>query len=219
MISSILKREKRRKILGTGTEVAKIPNLIGVQKTSYDQFLPLGNLGSQISGLEAIFASVFPITSFSGSAMLEFVRCELDSPKYDVEECRRRSLVYASGLKVTLRLVVFDQDPETGASSVKDMKEQSVYMGDMPRMTESGTFIINGIERVVVSQMHRSPGVFFDHDNGKTHASGKLLFGARIIPYRGSWLDIEFDAKDTIYVRIDRRRKFPVTTLLLALGL
>jgi DNA-directed RNA polymerase subunit beta len=218
MTNSILRREKRRKFLGTGVEVAQIPNLIEVQRASYDQFLPLKKSADK-SGLETIFSSVFPISSFSGSSVLEFVSCELDPPKYDVEECRRRSLVYSSGLKVTLRLVVFDQDPDTGASSVKDMKEQSVYMGDIPRMTESGTFIVNGIERVVVSQMHRSPGVFFDHDNGKTHASGKLLFGARIIPYRGSWLDIEFDAKDTIYVRIDRRRKFPVTTLLLALGL
>ena len=151
--------------------------------------------------------------------MLEFVKYEFEPPKYDVDECRQRGMTYAAPLKVTLRLIVFDIDEETGAKSVKDIKEQDVYMGDIPLMTNNGTFIVNGTERVIVSQMHRSPGVFFDHDKGKTHSSGKLLFAARIIPYRGSWLDIEFDAKDIVYARIDRRRKIPVTSLLYALGM
>jgi len=149
--------------------------------------------------------------------MLEYVRYEFEEPKFDVEECQQRGMTYAAPLKVTLRLVVWDVDEETGAKSVRDIKEQFVYMGDMPMMTKNGTFVVNGTERVIVSQMHRSPGVFFDHDKGKTHSSGKFLFTARVIPYRGSWLDFEFDAKDIVHVRIDRRRKLPVTTLLLAL--
>ena len=166
-----------------------------------------------------MFKSVFPIKDFADTAHLEFVKYEYEAPKYDVDECRQRGMTYAAPLKVTLRLIVFDVDPETQAKSVKDIKEQDVYMGDMPLMTTNGTFIVNGTERVIVSQMHRSPGVFFDHDKGKSHSSGKLLFAARIIPYRGSWLDIEFDAKDIVYARIDRRRKIPVTSLLYALGL
>jgi len=169
--------------------------------------------------LQAVFKSVFPISDFSNSSQLEFVKYEFEPPKYDVDECRQRGMTYAAPLKVTLRLIVFDIDEETQARSVKDIKEQDVYMGDIPLMTNNGTFIVNGTERVIVSQMHRSPGVFFDHDKGKTHSSGKLLFAARIIPYRGSWLDIEFDAKDIVYARIDRRRKIPVTSLLYALGL
>ena len=165
-------------------------------------------------GLQAVFKSVFPISDFSNTALLEFVRYDFDPPKYDVDECRQRGMTYSAPLKVTLRLIVFDVDEETGAKSVKDIKEQEVYMGEMPLMTMNGTFIVNGTERVIVSQMHRSPGVFFDHDKGKTHSSGKLLFAARIIPYRGSWLDIEFDAKDIVHARIDRRRKIPVTSLL-----
>jgi DNA-directed RNA polymerase subunit beta len=168
-------------------------------------------------GLQEVFKSVFPIRDFSERSMLEFVRYELEEPKYDVEECQQRGLTFAAPLKVTLRLVVWDVDEETGSKSIKDIKEQDVYMGDMPLMTANGTFVINGTERVIVSQMHRSPGVFFDHDKGKTHSSGKYLFAARVIPYRGSWLDFEFDAKDIAYVRIDRRRKLPATTLLLAL--
>jgi len=198
-----------------------MPNLIEVQKASYDQFLlvkePVG--GRPDEGLQAVFKSVFPISDFSGTSMLEFVKYEFEPPKYDVDECRQRGMTYAAPLKVTLRLIVFDVDEETGAKSVKDIKEQDVYMGDIPLMTNNGTFVVNGTERVIVSQMHRSPGVFFDHDKGKTHSSGKLLFAARIIPYRGSWLDIEFDAKDIVYARIDRRRKIPVTSLLYALGL
>jgi DNA-directed RNA polymerase subunit beta len=198
-----------------------MPNLIEVQKASYDQFLlikePPG--GRPNEGLQAVFKSVFPISDFSNTAQLEFVKYEFEPPKYDVEECHQRGMTYAAPLKVTLRLIVFDVDEETGARSVKDIKEQDVYMGDIPLMTNNGTFIVNGTERVIVSQMHRSPGVFFDHDKGKTHSSGKLLFAARIIPYRGSWLDIEFDAKDIVYARIDRRRKIPVTSLLYALGM
>ena len=198
-----------------------MPNLIEVQKASYDQFLmvkdPPG--GRSDEGLQAVFKSVFPIRDFSNTSQLDFVAYEFDPPKYDVDECRQRGMTYAAPLKVKLRLIVFDVDEETGARSVKDIKEQDVYMGDIPLMTNNGTFIVNGTERVIVSQMHRSPGVFFDHDKGKTHSSGKLLFAARIIPYRGSWLDIEFDAKDIVHARIDRRRKIPVTSLLFALGL
>ena len=168
-------------------------------------------------GLQEVFRSVFPIRDFSERAQLEFVRYELETPKYDVDECQQRGITFAAPLKVTLRLVVWDIDEDTGSRSIRDIKEQDVYMGDMPLMTRNGTFIINGTERVIVSQMHRSPGVFFDHDKGKTHSSGKYLFAARVIPYRGSWLDFEFDAKDHVYVRIDRRRKLPATTLLLAL--
>jgi len=214
-------RKRYRKKFGRIAEVAEMPNLIEVQKQSYDQFLiveePEGGRGN--TGLQEVFKSVFPITDFSERAQLEFVRYEFEPPKYDVDECQQRGMTYAAPLKVTLRLIVFDINEETGARSVKDIKEQDVYMGDMPFMTPNGTFVINGTERVIVSQMHRSPGVFFDHDRGKTHSSGKLLFAARIIPYRGSWLDFEFDAKDLVYVRIDRRRKLPVTTLLYALGL
>jgi DNA-directed RNA polymerase subunit beta len=189
-------RKRVRKFFGHIKEVAEMPNLIEVQKASYDQFLmvdePTG--GRLDEGLQAVFRSVFPISDFSGTSMLEFVRYEFEPPKYDVDECRQRGMTYAAPLKVTLRLIVFDIDEETGAKSVKDIKEQEVYMGEMPLMTNTGTFIVNGTERVIVSQMHRSPGVFFDHDKGKTHSSGKLLFAARVIPYRGSWLDIEFDA-------------------------
>ena len=214
-------RRRVRKFFGHIPDVAEMPNLIEVQKASYDQFLmvdePEGGRGDE--GLQAAFKSVFPISDFSGASMLEFVRYEFEAPKFDVEECRQRDLTYSAPLKVTLRLIVFDIDEDTGAKSIKDIKEQDVYMGDMPLMTDNGTFIVNGTERVIVSQMHRSPGVFFDHDKGKTHTSGKLLFAARVIPYRGSWLDIEFDAKDIVYARIDRRRKIPVTSLLMALGL
>src|SRR5437870_13416729 len=214
-------RKRVRKFFGKIEEVAEMPNLIEVQKASYDQFLlvvePAG--GRPDEGLQAAFKAVFPISDFSNTSMLEFVKYEFEAPKYDVDECRQRGMTYAAPLKVTLRLIVFDIDEETGAKSVKDIKEQDVYMGDIPLMTNNGTFVVNGTERVIVSQMHRSPGVFFDHDKGKTHSSGKLLFAARIIPYRGSWLDIEFDAKDIVYARIDRRRKIPVTSLLLALGM
>ena len=168
-------------------------------------------------GLEAVFRSVFPINDFAGRANLNYVSYNLEKPKYDVEECQQRGLTYASALRITLRLEVWDIDETTEAKTLRDIKEQDVYMGDIPLMTKNGTFVVNGTERVIVSQMHRSPGVFFDHDRGKTHASGKFLFAARVIPYRGSWLDFEFDTKDILNVRIDRRRKLPATTLLMAL--
>src|SRR5450631_2437370 len=221
MAQTFTGRKRIRKFFGHIREVAEMPNLIEVQKASYDQFLlidaPEG--GRPDEGLQSVFKSVFPISDFSSTALLEFVKYEFEPPKYDVDECRQRGMTFAAPLKVTLRLIVFDVDPDTGAKSVKDIKEQDVYMGDMPLMTMNGTFIVNGTERVIVSQMHRSPGVFFDHDKGKSHSSGKLLFAARIIPYRGSWLDIEFDAKDIVHARIDRRRKIPVTSLLYALGM
>jgi len=219
MARSFTGRKRIRRSFGRIPEVAPMPNLIEVQKSSYDHFLQMGVTAEARSsvGLEEVFKSVFPIRDFSERARLEFVRYELETPKYDVEECQQRGITYAAPLKVTLRLVVFDVNEDTGSRELKDIKEQDVYMGDMPLMTKNGTFIINGTERVIVSQMHRSPGVFFDHDKGKTHSSGKYLFAARVIPYRGSWLDFEFDAKDHLYVRIDRRRKLPVTTLLYAL--
>ncbi len=221
MAQTFTGRKRVRKVFGHVKEVGEMPNLIEVQKASYDQFLimqpPKG--GRPTEGLQSVFKSVFPISDFAQTAQLEFVKYEYEPPKYDVDECRQRGMTFAAPLKVTLRLIVFDVDPETQAKSVKDIKEQDVYMGDMPLMTDNGTFIVNGTERVIVSQMHRSPGVFFDHDKGKSHSSGKLLFAARIIPYRGSWLDIEFDAKDIVYARIDRRRKIPVSSLLFALGL
>src|SRR6201747_1449487 len=221
MAQTFTGRKRVRKFFGKIKEVAEMPNLIEVQKESYDQFWmvrgPPG--GRSDEGLQAVFKSVFPIRDFSNTSQLDFVAYEFDPPKYDVDECRQRGMTYAAPLKVKLRLIVFDVDEETGARSVKDIKEQDVYMGDIPLMTNNGTFIVNGTERVIVSQMHRSPGVFFDHDKGKTHSSGKLLFAARIIPYRGSWLDIEFDAKDIVHARIDRRRKIPVTSLLFALGM
>ncbi|MEM8698263.1 MAG: DNA-directed RNA polymerase subunit beta, partial [Pseudomonadota bacterium] len=214
-------RKRIRKHFGQLREVADMPNLIEVQKSSYDLFLDSGEGAEPIDGegIQGVFQSVFPIKDFNETSVLEFVRYELEAPKYDVEECQQRDMTYSAPLKVTLRLIVFEVDEETDARSVKDIKEQDVYMGDMPLMTQNGTFIVNGTERVIVSQMHRSPGVFFDHDKGKTHASGKLLFASRVIPYRGSWLDFEFDAKDIVYSRIDRRRKLPVTTVLYALGL
>src|SRR5215468_4212178 len=220
MTLSFTGRKRLRKNFGKIQEIAHMPNLIEVQKTSYDQFLQVKkpDEGRFDEGLEAVFGSVFPIKDFSENSLLEYVDYHFEEPKYDVEECQQRSMTFAAPLKVTLRLIVFDVDQETGAKSVKDIKEQDVYMGDVPFMTENGTFIINGTERVIVSQMHRSPGVFFDHDKGKIHSSGKLLYSARVIPYRGSWLDFEFDAKDVIHVRIDRRRKLHATVLLRALG-
>jgi len=219
MAKSYTGRKRVRKSFGRIPTVAPMPNLIEVQKSSYDHFLQMNTLPEKRTnvGLQEVFKSVFPIKDFSERGTLEFVKYELEQPKYDVEECQQRGMTFAAPLKVTLRLVVWDIDEDTGARSIRDIKEQDVYMGDMPLMTANGTFVINGTERVIVSQMHRSPGVFFDHDKGKTHSSGKYLFAARVIPYRGSWLDFEFDAKDLVYVRIDRRRKLPVTTLLYAL--
>jgi DNA-directed RNA polymerase subunit beta len=219
MAKSFTGRRRIRRNFGRISEIAPMPNLIQVQRTSYDHFLQIDKVAAdrESVGLQEVFESVFPIRDFSEHAQLEFVRYQLEEPKYDVEECQQRGISYGAPLKVTLRLVVWDVDEDTAARSIRDIKEQDVYMGDMPLMTPNGTFIINGTERVIVSQMHRSPGVFFDHDKGKTHSSGKFLFTSRVIPYRGSWLDFEFDAKDILHVRIDRRRKLPATTLLFAL--
>ena len=219
MATSFTGRKRVRKSFGRLSTAVEMPNLIEVQKSSYDFFLQRTTPANDRldAGLQEVFKSVFPIHDFSERGTLEFVSYEFEEPKYDVEECQQRGMTYSAPLKVVLRLVVWDIDEETQARSIRDVKEQEVYMGDMPLMTSNGTFVVNGTERVIVSQMHRSPGVFFDHDKGKTHSSGKYLFAARIIPYRGSWLDFEFDAKDLVYVRIDRRRKLPVSTLLLAL--
>ncbi|MGC1270078.1 MAG: DNA-directed RNA polymerase subunit beta [Croceibacterium sp.] len=218
-ITGSSKKKRIRKIFGDIHEVVQMPNLIEVQRESYEQFLRSDKSTGYISGLEKTLRSVFPIRDFAGTAELDFVHYELEDPKFDVTECRQRGITFAAPMKVTLRLIVFEVDQETETRSVLDIKEQDVYMGDMPLMTENGTFFINGTERVIVSQMHRSPGVLFDHDRGKTHSSGKFLFAARVIPYRGSWLDFEFDAKDIVNVRIDRKRKLPVTALLYALGM
>src|SRR5918994_249552 len=221
MAYSFTGRKRIRKSFGRIAEVTVMPNLIEVQRSSYENFLQMHVRPEERDhlGLQEVFKSVFPIRDFAERAALDFVQYELEEPKYDVEECHQRGMTYAAPLRVTLRLIVWDVDDDTGSKSVRDIKEQDVYMGDLPLMTENGTFVVNGTERVIVSQMHRSPGVFFDHDRGKTHSSGKFLYSARIIPYRGSWLDFEFDAKDIVFVRIDRRRKLPVTTLLYALGL
>ncbi|MEE8203653.1 MAG: DNA-directed RNA polymerase subunit beta, partial [Alphaproteobacteria bacterium] len=221
-MSHIFSRHKpTRRTFGHIPTVAPMPNLIEVQKNSYDQFLqafvPHGERTD--TGLQGVFKSVFPIKDMADRSELHFVHYEFEPPKYDVDECQQRGMTFAAPLKVLLQLWIFDVDEDINKRDVRDIKEQTVYMGDMPLMTHNGTFVINGTERVIVSQMHRSPGVFFDHDKGKTHSSGKYLFAARVIPYRGSWLDFEFDAKDLVYVRIDRRRKLPVSTLLYALGM
>ena len=220
MALSFTEKKRIRKNFGRIPEAIEMPNLIEVQRESYEAFLQMNTPREKRTddGLGGVFKSVFPITDFSERATLEYVSYEFEQPKFDVEECMQRDLTYQAPLKVRLQLVVFDVDEETGARSVKEVKEQECYLGDIPLMTEKGTFVVNGTERVIVSQMHRSPGVFFDHDKGKTHASGKLLFAARIIPYRGSWLDFEFDAKDILNIRIDRKRKLPATTILYALG-
>ena len=217
---SFTEKKSIRKNFGKLKEILSIPNLIDVQKKSYQQFLNIEN-ASEINlqkGLHRVFRNTFPIEEISEKATLEFLSFRLEKPKFNVDECRQRDLTYSASLKPTLRLVVYDIDTESNTKQVLSAKEQEVYMGDIPLMTPSGTFVINGVERVVVNQMHRSPGVFFDHDKGKTHASGKFLFNCRIIPNRGSWLDFEYDAKDLLYFRIDRKRKLPITTLLYALG-
>src|SRR5262250_2505446 len=210
-----------RRSFGRIKKIIDLPYLIEIQKNSYDLFLQkdLGPTQRQNIGLQEVFKSVFPIKDFNETASLEFVSYALGEPKYDVEECHQRGMTYAAPLKVTVQLVLWDVDSQTGSRSIKNVKEQEVYFGEMPLMTKNGTFMVNGTERVIVSQLHRSPGVFFEHDKGKTHASGKLLYSARVIPYRGSWIDFEFDPRDVLYVRIDRRRKFPATVLLRALGI
>lgn len=220
MAYSIANNPLLRKNFAKIHKIIDIPNLIDIQKNSYKRFLQLDTPvdARKNSGLEAVFRSVFPIRDFSDTASLEYVSYSLGAPKYDVEECHQRGMTFAAPMKVKVRLVVWDVAKDPGTRSIRDIKEQEVYFGEIPLMTDNGTFIINGTERVIVSQLHRSPGVFYDHDKGKTHSSGKVLYSARVIPYRGSWLDFEFDHKDILYVRIDRRRKMPATVLLKGLG-
>jgi DNA-directed RNA polymerase subunit beta len=220
MAPTIQNNFRARKNFGKIQKVADIPNLIAIQKSSYDKFLQadVPPEKREDTGLQGVFKSVFPIKDFNETSSLEFVSYHLEKPKYDVDECHQRGMTFSAPIKVVVRLVVWDKDEETGAQSIRDVKEQEVYFGEIPLMTDNGTFIINGTERVVVSQLHRSPGAFFDHDKGKSHSSGKILYNARIIPYRGSWIDFEFDHKDMLYVRIDRRRKLPATVLLRAIG-
>ena len=221
MTYSFTEKKLIRKSFGKRPSILKVPYLLEIQKESYRRYLQADTPPEQRidRGLQAAFKTVFPIESYNGNAALEFVSYRLGTPPFDVKECQQRGLIYAAPLRALLRLVVFDKNESTGAKTVRDIKEQEVYMGEIPLMTDNGTFVINGTERVIVSQLHRSPGVFFEHDYGKTHSSGKLLFSARVIPYRGSWLDFEFDPKDYLYVRIDRRRKLPATILLRALGM
>src|SRR6186713_211016 len=218
MTYSLTERKRIRKSFAKRAIVQKVPFLIATQLESYTGFLQahMPPEGRRNEGLQAAFTSIFPITSHSGNARLEFVSYSLGEPPFDVKECQQRGLTYASPLRAKVRLVILDKDAPK--PTTKEVKEQEVYMGEIPLMTTTGSFIINGTERVIVSQLHRSPGVFFEHDRGKTHSSGKLLFSARIIPYRGSWLDFEYDPKDYLYFRVDRRRKMPVTTLLKALS-
>ena len=220
MSYSFTEKKRIRNNFGKSTEVLEVPYLLATQINSYAGFLQSGvSPDKRVGiGLHAAFSSVFPIDSHSGYAVLEYVKYRLGEPTFDVRECQQRGATYAAPLRVLVRLVIYDKEASANAKVVKDIREQEVYMGELPLMTDNGTFVINGTERVIVSQLHRSPGVFFDHDKGKTHSSGKLLFNARVIPYRGSWLDFEFDHKDCVYVRIDRRRKIPATILLRGLG-
>ena len=220
MAYSFTEKKRIRKDFGERHSILEVPYLLATQIESYRDFLQ-GDKDSDTraeKGLHAAFKSVFPIVSYSGNAALDYVSYRLGEPAFDVKECQLRGLTYAAPLRALVRLVIYDKDSPSSAKKIKDIKEQEVYMGELPLMTDNGTFVINGTERVIVSQLHRSPGVFFDHDKGKTHSSGKLLFSARVIPYRGSWLDMEFDPKDSVFVRIDRRRKLPATILLRALG-
>src|SRR5690554_6177459 len=213
MAYSYSEKKRIRKDFGKHPHVLEVPYLLSIQLDSFKKFIepdPDGN-----TGLEAAFRSVFPITAYSGYSELQYVSYHLGEPVFDVQECQIRGITYAAPLRVKLRLVLYDREAAPG--TVKDIKEQEVYMGEIPLMTENGTFVINGTERVIVSQLHRSPGVFYDHDKGKTHSSGKVLYNARVIPYRGSWLDFEFDPKDNVFVRIDRRRKLPASIMLRAL--
>ncbi len=218
MAYAFTEKKRIRKSFGKRPDVMEVPYLLAIQLDSFRDFLQMGVAADdrKSSGLEAAFHSIFPIEAYSGNAALEYVSYRLGTPAFDVKECQQRGMTYAAPLRVKVRLIIYDKTSKTKV--VKDIKEQEVYMGDIPLMTDNGTFVVNGTERVIVSQLHRSPGVFFEHDKGKTHSSGKLLFSARVIPYRGSWLDFEFDHKDLMYVRIDRRRKLPATVLLRALG-
>ncbi len=217
--SQVTNNLRLRRSFGKIKKIIEIPNLIEIQKRSYQDFLQADVTSDERKdeGLQAVFKSVFPIKDFNETASLEFVAYELGQPKYDVDECHQRGMTYAAPLKVKIQLVIWDV--ESGRRSIKNVKEQEVYFGEIPLMTPNGTFMVNGTERVIVSQLHRSPGVFFEHDKGRTHSTGKLLYSARVIPYRGSWIDFEFDPRDVLYVRIDRRRKFPATVPLRALGM
>ena len=217
---SFTEKKRVRKDFGKRPQILEVPYMLQMQLASYRQFLQIEGTDEERAdtGLHSAFNSVFPIESYSGNVILEYVSYRIGTPVFDVKECQLRGLTYAAPLRVTVRLVIYDKEAPASQKKVKDVKEQEVYMGELPLMTDTGTFVINGTERVIVSQLHRSPGVFFDHDKGKTHSSGKLLYSARIIPYRGSWLDMEFDPKDCLFVRIDRRRKLPATILLRALG-
>src|SRR2546425_7087664 len=221
MSSRVASNLRFRRNFGRIKKIIEIPNLIDIQKQSYDEFLQRAVAPSERRemGLQGVFRSVFPIKDFNETSSLEFVSYALGEPKYSVDECHERGMTFAAPLKVTIQLVIWDVDAQTGARTIKNVKEQEVYFGEIPLMTAHGTFMVNGTERVIVSQLHRSPGVFFEHDKGRTHSTGKLLYSARIIPYRGSWIDFEFDPRDVLYVRIDRRRKFPATVLLRALGM
>src|ERR1700741_1164090 len=221
MAAQVANNLRFRRHFGKIKRIIDIPNLIDIQKRSYDEFLQADAApeARKDLGLQGVFKSVFPIKDFNETASLEFVGYSLGTPKYDVEECHQRGMTFAAPLKVTIQLVIWDIDQQSNVRAIKNVKEQEVYFGEIPLMTTNGTFMVNGTERVIVSQLHRSPGVFFDHDKGKTHASGKLLYSARIIPYRGSWIDFEFDPRDILFVRIDRRRKFHATVLLRALGM
>ncbi len=221
MAYSFTEKKRIRKNFGKRPTILDVPYLLSIQLNSYGKFLQVDKEEKDRVdiGLHAAFQTVFPIVSYSGNAALEYVSYRLGDPVFDVKECQMRGLTYAAPIRVKVRLVIYDKEASGTPKPVKDIREQEVYLGEMPLMTDHGTFVINGTERVIVSQLHRSPGVFFDHDKGKTHSSGKLLFSARIIPYRGSWLDFEFDPKDSVFARIDRRRKLPVTIILRALGL
>jgi DNA-directed RNA polymerase subunit beta len=221
MAYSFTEKKRIRKNFGKRPTILDVPYLLSIQLNSYNKFLQTDKAEKDREdiGLHAAFQTVLPIVSYSGNAALEYVSYRLGTPVFDVKECQMRGLTFAAPIRVKVRLVIYDKEASGTPKPVKDIREQEVYLGEMPLMTDHGTFVINGTERVIVSQLHRSPGVFFDHDKGKTHSSGKLLFSARIIPYRGSWLDFEFDPKDSVFARIDRRRKLPVTIILRALGL
>ena len=218
MSYTFAEKKRIRKSFAKRESVLQVPYLLTTQIQSYFEFLQEEKPAAERrdAGLQAAFSSIFPIVSHSGNARLDFVSYTLGTPVFDIVECQQRGLTFAASLRAKVRLVILDR--ESSKEKIKEVKEQEVYMGEIPLMTPNGSFIINGTERVIVSQLHRSPGVFFEHDRGKTHSSGKLLFSARIIPYRGSWLDFEFDPKDFVYFRIDRRRKMPVTVLLKSLG-
>ena len=219
MAYSFTEKKRLRKDFGKRPPILDVPYLLSMQIDSFRSFLQTdkSKQDRNATGLQGAFESVFPIVSYSGHVELQFVDYTLGKPVFDVKECQLRGTTYAAPLRVTLRLVIYDKDSKK-KTTPKEVKEQEVYMGEMPLMTDNGTFVINGTERVIVSQLHRSPGVLFDHDKGKTHSSGKILYSARVIPYRGSWLDFEFDPKDSVFVRIDRRRKLPASILLRALG-